>query len=533
MGKTLSLEEIKKRFNSLDTARKNWESHWQECADFHLPRKNTVIQTVTPGKKRNQLLFDNTGIHSLELLSGALHSMLTNPHSQFFELSTGKRDLDENKSVRDWMQGATVAMHNILNNTNFQTEVHEYYMDLICFGTGTLSMEEDPDDVIRFKGHFIKEIRIAENHRGLIDEVHRLFEWDATQIIKNFGDKNMHRDVLNALKTGDNRKFKILHSVMPKEIKKESRGPLKFRSVMMLFEFAHRLKEGGFKENPFIVGRWTKGTGEIYGRGPAMVSLPEMKTLNKMVEVTIKGAQKTIDPPLSAPDDGFTWPIRTKPGSVNIRRAGSNERIEPIFNDARIDFGFQVLEESRLRVRSAFFVDQLNLKDGPQMTATEVIQRTEESMRLLGPMLGRQEVEFLSPMVDRLLRIGLRKELIEEPPEVLQEKPFLVRFTSLVARTQRATEAANINRGLDSMGGFLEVDPTGVDNINVDEAIKINAKLFGWPSSMINAKDEVEKIRESRAQAQQEQQAKDDESRQADVDSKRGSAVAQLQASQG
>lgn len=521
--------QLVQRQEHLKTLRNNWENYWQDLADFFLPKKSTVTVDRTRGDRREDRLLDNTGLMSNELLAGALHGMLTNPHRIFFDLLTGDDELDSRDEVRVWLQDSTKRMHDVLNNSNFQTEVHEYYQDLGVFGTTPMLILEDEVDVVRFETQFIDNIFITENHLGKIDEVHRIFKWTARNLLREFGSKGMHEEVMKVAEDDDQRTFEVIHAVYPKDHDKSKKSTgLPYISQWMLKNPSHELRVSGFREWPYAIGRWAKGTNEIYGRSPAMNALAEMKTLNKMVETVIKAAQKTVDPPLQAPDDGFIFPLRTRPGSVNIRRAGSPDRIEPLFPPPRVDFGFEVMQERRNRVREAFFIDQLKLREGPQMTATEVEQRAEESMRLMGPIIGRQENEFLGPLVDRVFAIMLRKKLFNEIPQALAGKTLQVRYSGLIAKAQRLNETRGMIRALNDMAPFMELDQASADNLNSDNAIKVIAKAHGFPQVIIRDKDEVEGIREARQEAQQKEQEKDDQARQADVLAKTGQASAAI-----
>lgn len=95
--------------------------------------------------------------------------------------------------------------------------------------------------------------------------------------------------------------------------------------------------------------------------------------------------------------------------------------IKPIFNNTNLEFGYQAMADRQKRVRDCFYIDHLRLQQGgPMMTATEVMQRTEEAMRLLGPMLGRQQVEFLRPLIMRTYGIAARRNLLPEPQRYSQ-----------------------------------------------------------------------------------------------------------------
>jgi len=516
----LSPKQIIERFNQLTGMRGNWEDHWQELAEFHMPNKATINSERTPGDKRNTQLLDNTGMKSLEVLASALASLLTNPALEFFSLTTGDLALDNNDTVRKWLQDSTTRMHNVLNNSNFQTEVHELYLDLALFGTSPMSIVEDDEKTVRFMTHSIDKFFIDEDNQGRVNEAYRLIKWNARQIVGEFGEDKLPPKIKKAFDQGSSQKFDIIHAIYPEDITKAGQSSFRFVSQHILREDAVELRQAKFREMPFVVPRWSKLSDEIYGRSPAMTSLPDMKTLNKMTETTIKGAQKVVDPPLQVPDDGFIQPIRVRPGSLNYFRAGTGDRIQPIFNDARIDFGFQSMDEKRKRVRDAFFIDAIILREGPQKTATEVLQIAEEGRRLLGPIIGRQQEEFLRPLIDRVFGIMLRREMFLPVPEQLEGRDLDVQYLSPIATAQRTSQAQNILRGLETMSAFFQVDPQATDNIDSDAAVQIVARSFNWPQDLIKNQDEVEAARQARAQAAQEQIQQEEAAQQADNVSK-------------
>ena len=128
-----------------------------------------------------------------------------------------------------------------------------------------------------------------------------------------------------------------------------------------------------------------------------MTALPDTAMINAIVETTIAAAQKQVDPPLMVPDDGFVLPVRTRPGGLNYYRSGSRDRIEPLNIGANNPLGLNVEQQRREAIRQAFYVDQLLMGNGPQMTATEAILKNEEKMRLMGPLMGRLQAELLNP----------------------------------------------------------------------------------------------------------------------------------------
>jgi hypothetical protein len=502
----LTVKKIKEKVQHLKGERSTLDSHLQEVADYMMPNKNTILSQKTSGEKRNIQVLENTGMYCLELLAGQLHGLLTSPNSMWFEFTTGIYALDQLDNVKAFLQYAAKQTHNVLNNSNFQTEVHELYLDEVGFGTAAMYIEEDPKEVVRFSTKFIGEYFIDEDSQGRVNQIYRSWKWNAYQLVEAFGKENVGKKVMDCYEKGKDDKFEVIHAVYPASMVNITNSPFVYVSQYVLPEVDHEILSGGFREFPYVVPRWSKRTGEKYGVSPAMVALPEVKTINKMAETMIIGAQKMVDPPLQLPDDGFILPIVTSPGGLNFRRSGSpDSKIEPIFNDSRIDFGYEALKERRVRIREAFFVDQLMLQQGPQMTATEVLQRTEEKMRLLGPMLGRQQTEFLRPMIDRVFAVMLRRGVIkkEEIPEALRGRKIDVRYSSLIARSQRLSEAQNILRAIEACSPFIQMDPSVADNFNGDEAIRVIADIFGTPVQVIRTKKDRDGLRDARAQAQQ------------------------------
>lgn len=497
--KKMTIDDIKKLHAKLKGERGTWESHWQEVTDYVLPRKNTILNKKTPGDKRTWQLLDNVGVQSNELLAGALHGMLTNPDSPWFELTTGDIVADNEDSIRLWLQENTRKIHHVLNNSNFQTEVHELYIDLAALGTACQIIEEDEDKIVRFSTKFIADYFIKESKCGEVETLLHESKWKAFELVEEFGEKGMHKDVMKCYQDGKDEEFRVLHCVYECDEK--------YYSVHIIPDKNFQLREETFNEFPYVVPRWTKASGESYGRSPAMNALPELKVLNKMNETMLIGAQKKVDPPLQMPDDGFVLPIVTRPGGINYYRSGTSETIKPIFNDTNLDFGYQAMEDRRQRVRDAFYVDQLKLRQGgPMMTATEVLQRTEESMRLLGPMLGRMQNEFLRPLIDRVFNIMKRKGQITPAPLALKGHKIDVRYSSLIAKSQRLADAQNIMRTVQAVAPFIQLDPAVGDNFNGDACARIIAGVYGFPQLGLRSAADIQKIRQQKAQAQQQMQ---------------------------
>ena len=507
MAKTELTKTIMARYDRLKTGRQNWETHWQEVADYMQPRKADVTKTRSRGDKRTELIFDSSPIQAVELLAASLHGMLTNPSTPWFTLRFKDNELDQDDEAKLWLESVTEVMYTAFNRSNFQQEIFELYHDLITFGTAAMFIEEDQDDLLKFSTRHINEIYITENDKGRIDTVYRKFKITARAAIQQFG-LSLSDDAKTKAEKDPFDDVEILHAVYPRQEfdpTKLDRENMPFESVYLEYKNGNELSVGGFKEFPFVVPRYLKASHEIYGRSPAMTALPDVKMLNEMSKTTIKAAQKQVDPPLLVPDDGFLLPVRTVPGGLNFYRSGTRDRIEPLNIGANNPLGLNMEEQRRNAIREVFYVNQLMLQQGPQMTATEVIQRNEEKMRLLGPVLGRLQSELLKPLIDRTIAILLRNNQFAQAPEFLSGQDVEIEYVSPLAKAQKSTELSSITRAIEILGSLANVAPV-FDYINFDALVKHVADLVGVPQKVLKLQSQVNAEREQAAQ-QQEQMA--------------------------
>ena len=507
MAKTDLTKGLLSRFDRLQGQRENWETHWQEVADYMQPRKADVTKRRARGDKRMEQVFDSSPIQAVELLAASLHGMLTNPSTPWFTLRFKDEEIENDDEAKLWLEASTDAMYTAFNRSNFQQEIFELYHDLITFGTAAMFIEEDDDDIIKFSTRHINEVFIAENDKGRIDTIYRKFKISARAAIQKFGEA-VSADVQTKAKKDPYEEIEILHAVYPRadfNPKKKDKSNMPFESVYMEYKNGNELSVGGFREFPFVVPRYLKASNEIYGRSPAMTALPDVKMLNEMSKTTIKAAQKQVDPPLLVPDDGFLLPVRTVPGGLNFYRSGTRDRIEPLNIGANNPLGLNMEQQRRESIRAVFYVNQLMMQQGPQMTATEVIQRNEEKMRLLGPVLGRLQSELLKPLIDRVFAVLLRNNMLPQAPEFLSGRDVEIEYVSPLAKAQKSTELQSIMRAVEILGSLANVAPV-FDYVNFDNLVKHLADIVGVPQKILKTQSQVNAERQQQAQQQEQMQ---------------------------
>ena len=529
-----TFEYIKKRCANLESVRATWEDHWQEILDYVMPRKADVTFVRSKGEKRTEVLYDSTAITANNLLAASLQGTLTSASLPWFHLKLRDTETNQNRDVQLWLEDSAKRMYEIFNESNFNTEVHELYLDLVSIGTGAIFVEEGSKGFDKEGIHFnclhIAEYFIQENINGKVDTLYRKYKLTARQAIQEFGEENVGEKILESVKEKPDKEFNFIHAVEPTEDYERAVGKsntkLPVHSCHVCTEDKMVVRTGGYNEFPYLVPRWSKATGEIFGRSPSYNALPDIKTLNKAVEIGLKAWAKAIDPPLLVQDDGVIGRVRMTPAGITVVR--HDGAIKPL----QIGSNWQItdMKENQLRtsIRQAYYSDQLQLQDGPQMTATEVQVRYELMQRLLGPTLGRFQSEFLNPLIERTFGIMLRAGALLPEPEVIQGQKIDVEYVGPLARSQRMEESVAIDRLYELAMNVVQVDPSIMDNINHDEAIRLRGDLLGVPKIILRARDEVEELREQRQQAQQAQQQAEQQQQAAQAALTQGQAMSEM-----
>jgi len=506
-------EEIIKRLQRLESERQNYANFWQDVAKYVIPRKAFITTEKTPGQKYPYDVYDSTAMQANMVLAAGLHSYLTNPNSRWFSLRLSDKELSENADVREWLSDTEERMYNQLNSSNFNQQIHELYLDLGTFGVACMYEEEDEVEGIRFYSRDIAEIFLCENEKEKVDTVYRKFKMTARQAYEKWGDA-AGEVVKNFMEKKDfDRQVEFVHCVEPRyqrDVNKQDALNMPFESTYIEKSKKHLIAQSGYRDFPYFTPRFNKNSGDVWGSSPAMVLYSDIKMLNEMVKIMIRSAQKQVDPPLVLPHDGFLLPIKYGPADLNFRLKGTaDDKIEPLVTGANISIGLEVISQWQQTVKKGYFVDLFLLLADParkDMTATEVMQRVEEKMLILAPVLGRLMNEFLDPLLQRTFNIMWRKGQLLPPPSVIQSLPYTIEYISPLARAQKLDQMKSINSFLALIGQVSTVKPDVLDNVNEDEVVNDIQQLYGVNPKFVRDKAEVKAIREARAEAIAKQQ---------------------------
>ncbi len=368
------IQEILYQYQELLAVQYIWLPEWQELADYIVPRKNSIAVQRIPGYKRTQRLFDSTAPHDMELLAAAIHGTLTPSFTKWYSFSV------DDKELLDYVDDKTKKE---LNKSNFNSEVHEMYIDLCSFGTGCLYEDENNEGKwfggLNFKSTPIGHFCIAEGADGRVDTLYRSFPM-STHAIKQKAGWTVPKIITDSPKPDE--LWEIIHAVTPKSYRGDN--DYQWTSYYILYKSRDILSAKGYYDFPFMVPRWTKYGDETYGRCDSHTALPDIRTLNKLVEMELRNLAKNVDPPLGVVNGEVIGPARMIPGGITSLKSG-RDSIFPIDTGGKYEVVNLKKQELRESIHGIYHIDQLQLQQGPQMTATEVNVRYETMQRVLGP----------------------------------------------------------------------------------------------------------------------------------------------------
>ena len=507
--------QLSQELAALKDSRRNWENTWQEIGDLVSPNRSDFLTLRTQGEKRREKIFESTPLRALTRFSSGMHNLLTPSTQSWFELKMRNGALNEERDVKLWLEETTRVLIQTFNrpHNNFHPSMHEYLLDLGAFGTGIMHVRDIPGEGPYFASYPLYNCYLAKNDMGRVDTIYRVYEHTAKEVLEAFGEEKLPDKVKKSLEAGKYYdKFECVHVVKPVSTFKDA--PIKrfpFVSIYFMPTAKTILNVGGFDSFPFVCSRWERNSQETYGRGPGAEALADIKMLNEMEKTYLKALQKMVDPPLMIPDDGFLNPVRTTPGGINYYRSGlgKDERIFPMPTPGRVDIAEMKMSQVRQNIEKAFYLDMMELpgpvaNDGDvlRFTATEVQARQRDRLQIVGPLVARQEIEMLGPMIERATQILLTNNMLPMPPDIIMEQEeFNIEYRNPVSVAMRGYELNSISQLIQFLTPIAQIDPTILQRLDTSQIVKLGSDILRTPPSVV--KDDAQFQQEQQQQQQQ------------------------------
>ena len=404
----MNIQNLQKMYTRALNIREPWLKRWDDARRYTIPTTDTDAAT----------LFDGTAADAVDNLAASIYTLLTPPESLWINL-TRESDMSPDPEI------ATNTLRANLNDSNFYTTVHQCYMDLCIYGTACLFMAENPigaASAFSFTAISMQDIAILEN------AVFHTTSMTANEIATAYPTWTPSDALRKKMESDIDAKFRVVQSLVG----------LDFIAWLDIDSGPEILNTGHFDTNPYLIFRWNLCSGELYGRGPVLRALPDIKTANKVVELVLKNATIAVSGIWQADDDGVInlQNINLTPGAIIPKAVGSSG-LTPLTCGANFDVSQLVLSDLRDRIRHTLLADRLGLISDRDMTATEVLARNADMMRVLGATYGRLLHEFIRPLCERGLQILSRRGVIE--PISLHSDAELKYLAPIAIATNNAT----------------------------------------------------------------------------------------------
>jgi len=502
------------RWGALKSERASWLSHWKEISEVTLPRNGRFfVQDRNRGMKRNRRIYDNTPTRALKVLAAGLMSGMTSPARPWFRLQTQDPDLNQNANVKTWLDDCTKLLLQIFQRSNTYRALHSVYLELGLFGTAATIVVPDYENVIHHTPLTAGEYCIATDWKGNVSTLFREFERTVHEIVNEFGIDNVSTTVRQQFNGGSLDVWvPIVHCIEPRadrDYGNPGNRNMPWRSVYFELGGGNQnfLRESGFKTFPALCPRWDVIGGDIYGNGPGMDALGDINQLQQEQLRKSQGIDFMTNPPLQVPSSMKNRDVETLPGGISYVDMNSpGSAIKSAF-EVQLDLNHLLadIQDVRERINGAFYADlflMLANDQNQRMTATEVAERHEEKMLMLGPVLERLQNELLEPLIDFTFDQVMDNNLAPPPPQELEGQDLHVELVSILAQAQKAIQTNAIDRFMGNVGALAQVKPEVLDNIDADAWAHVYSDALGIDPSLILPDEEVAKIRAQRAQQQ-------------------------------
>ena len=503
------------RWGQLKSERASWWAHWQEITTYLLPRNGRYFtQDRNRGWRRHNNIYDNTGTRALRILGAGMMAGATSPARPWFRLGTGDPDLNRHQPVKLWLDDVTRRMQLVFQRSNTYRALHQMYEELAAFGTSASIVLPDYQRIIHHYPVTVGEFCIATDYQGRVNTIYREFEKTVHELVQEFGYEACSPTVKRMYDAGTlDTWIPVIHAIEPRSDRDRDRSKKDSKNMAWrscYFEVGGErevfLRESGFNDFPALVPRWSTAGGDIYGHSPGMEALGDIKQLQHEQLRKAQAIDFQTKPPLQVPHSLKNRDIEALPGGVTFVDAGNpNGGIRTAFEvNLRLDFLLNDIQDVRERIRGAFYADLFLMLANAQdtrMTATEVAERHEEKLLMLGPVLERLHNELLDPLIDVTFVRMLEAGLVPPAPRELQGMELNVEFVSMLAQAQRAVGSNSVDRFVANLGVVSQLKPDVLDRLDADAWVDAYADMLGVDPNLVVAGEQLAMVREARNRA--------------------------------
>ena len=524
----LDKKKYKSKVRQMEENRQDYLKRWKAIRDYQLPYIgcfDDTADTTDYARRRDTNIYHSVAWQANQSFAAGVMSGLTPPSRQWFRLIWSNDTMKNHPEAGELLDKRMNILQDVLLKSNFYNAIHSSYLEL-AFGQAPLAIFQDADTGVHFVPFTVGTYMMENGPDGIVDTFCTKYEMTARQLADKFGADRLPSSIRAELENGGVKtKHKLWWLVEPNRFHDRNKEVMdkyhmKYLSLYWLEEGEKDFLDiGGFQEWPIPVARYLVTGSETYGKGPGWFAEGDSKGLQKLEKDDIIAVELGIKPPMAASATTAKQGINLTPGSYTV--VERNEPVTPLFN---VNVNLQHLQEKILdlqdRIKRAYSADlfmMLERLEDKSMTAQEVLQRKQEQLQQLGPVVQRLQFEFLRKIIERVYNILDRAGILPQPEDAelalaLSNEEVTIEYISPLAQAQKMAGMTNIEQAIAFAGQLAQFDQSVLDKINFAKTVDSYFDMVGAPASIKRTEEEYEAIQQQKAQAmaeakQQEQMA--------------------------
>lgn len=524
----LDKKKYKSKVRQMEENRQDYLKRWKAIRDYQLPYIgcfDDTADTTDYARRRDTNIYHSVAWQANQSFAAGVMSGLTPPSRQWFRLIWSNDTMKNHPEAGELLDKRMNILQDVLLKSNFYNAIHSSYLEL-AFGQAPLAIFQDADTGVHFVPFTVGTYMMENGPDGIVDTFCTKYEMTARQLADKFGADRLPSSIRAELENGGVKtKHKLWWLVEPNRFHDRNKEVMdkyhmKYLSLYWLEEGEKDFLDiGGFQEWPIPVARYLVTGNETYGKGPGWFAEGDSKGLQKLEKDDIIAVELGIKPPMAASATTAKQGINLTPGSYTV--VERNEPVTPLFN---VNVNLQHLQEKILdlqdRIKRAYSADlfmMLERLEDKSMTAQEVLQRKQEQLQQLGPVVQRLQFEFLRKIIERVYNILDRAGILPHPEDAelalaLSNEEVTIEYISPLAQAQKMAGMTNIEQAIAFTGQLAQFDQSVLDKIDFAKTIDSYFDMVGAPASIKRTEEEYEAIQQQKAQAmaeakQQEQMA--------------------------
>lgn len=469
-----------------------WRDTYRDAYDYCMPQRET-FNWHAPGQKKDRHIFDSTGQSATYFAANTMQAMLCPPWRQWGTFAPSAllpNEVRESQEIVDQLQDQAEILFHYLHISNFDLAIHECFLDLQV-GTCALQLDEgDDESPLVFDAIPLSVIELEEGPRGTVETKYlerKVQVMHLTRIYTGLNEADLPAKWRKLLQDKPETQVCVVQCCIYDAKTASYYGVALSEDGDIFWRYNYG------DTSPVIVARAMVTPGEIYGRGPALMALNDIKTLNVMTEYVLRHSALQVAPPIMAVADSVVNPYTLSLTPNTIIPVQSGESLVPLVTGANFQVTDVLMGQLRERIMQVM-LSQFQTADGPVKSATEISINDRNELWQKGSVFSRIQTELFPKIIKRAVAILSSRGLMQ--PIKVGGMSVAVKYISPLARSQDAEDLLALQRSLE-----LALPIMGEEGVQLGFKIeKLPAwlsKRTGMDADLVRSEDEAKQVGET------------------------------------